>query len=140
MSGVTPLISFYKHFIVHMYNVERATHVLEGPPGGGEIVEGVPRDPHHGGGRHDEPHVVGPLWVLHGTCSVIFSCEKQLLKHIVHTVFDWFPFEAVEEEDGGHDRRGHSSPAQHPVPAGQHSCITVQYSTVQYSTLQYNTI
>ena len=70
---------------------------------GSEIVEGVARYPHHGGGGHHEADVMGPLGVLHVT------------------VLDGFPLDAVEEEDGGHDGWCDPTPAKCPVLVWHHS-------------------
>jgi len=64
---------------------------------GGEIVESVARDPHHGGEGHEEADPMGPVGVLHGS------------------ILDWFPLEAVEEKDDPHDSRSDTAPAKHPV-------------------------
>ena len=77
--------------------------MFESARGGSEIVEGVARDPHHGGGGHHEADVMGPLGVLHVA------------------VLHGLPLDAVEEEDGPHDCRCDPSPANHPVLVRHHS-------------------
>ena len=73
------------------------THILHGAPGGTHPVDGVARDPHHGGEGHEESDGVSPGWVLHSA------------------VFDRLPSEAVEEKDDGHHARGNNPPAKSPV-------------------------
>ena len=73
------------------------THILDGAPGGAHPVDGVARDPHHGGEGHEEPYGMSPGWVLHSA------------------VLDRLPSEAVEEEDDGHHAGGNDPPAKSPV-------------------------
>ena len=104
MSISFPLSFSQKFFIKNVKDknqpslkIKNSTYVFQSSAGGGEIVEGIARDPHHGGEGHEEPHAMGPGRILR--CSV----------------FDGFPLEAIEEKDDPHDCWSNSPPGEYPI-------------------------
>ena len=68
---------------------------------GEDVVDGVTRDPDHGGERHQQPEDLGPTWV-----------------HVVVAVGDGGVGDAVEDEHPEHHERGEVLPAEIPEHVG----------------------